>query len=271
MISAARPPKTTRHAASLRSSRKGIACLKAIYTRKGKASPPIKNAPYAGFAAVPLLGYRGLNPILPFLRGRGDAARRVVIKRMSEEHFNQALPVLRGAFFVGVASVAFFLPLAGACGRRGFWAWACARDSRDARVRAFVQGGRSASQAKAQGTSPGASFLSPPFFGDPKKGGGGGAKPPRRGVGDPAFCVTIPQEGKAPYSCMRARLMRGLSFGIRGCFGQSRSTLASHPSNCRVPPLIAVPRPPNPASRFRSSALRFYPTSLRFIKPRLAF
>ena len=42
-----------------------------------------------------------------------------------------------------------FLPLAGACGLRGFWAWVCARDSRDARVRAEGQEGRSASQAKA--------------------------------------------------------------------------------------------------------------------------
>ena len=54
-----------------------------------------------------------------------------------------------------------FLPLAGACGREGFWAWACARDSRDARAWASAQGGRSASQAKAPGMSPGASFLSP--------------------------------------------------------------------------------------------------------------
>gem|GEM_PF-4232906 len=239
MISAARPPKTTRHAASLRSSRKGIACLKAIYTRKGKASPPIKNAPYAGFAAVPLLGYRGLNPILPFLRGRGDAARRVVIKRMSEEHFNQALPVLRGAFFVGVASVAFFLPLAGACGRRGFWAWACARDSRDARVRAFVQGGRSASQAKAQGTSPGASFLSPPFFGDPKKGGAGavGARSPRgEAWGTLRFASQSRKKGKPPIVVCVQDLCEAsaLAFVV---------ALANHVAPSRRTPPIAASRP----------------------------
>ena len=32
------------------------------------------------FAAVSLLEYGGLNPILPILRGRSDAARRVVIR-----------------------------------------------------------------------------------------------------------------------------------------------------------------------------------------------
>ncbi len=192
---------------------------------------------------------------------------------MSEEHFNQALPVLRGAFFVGVASVAFFcpwrVPAGGGAFGRGPVRATPATPVCGLLRRAGVARRRQKPCVVARGE-----LSSPPFLWRSKergRGGGGGAKPPRRGVGDPAFCVTIPQEGKAPYSCMRARLMRGLSFGIRGCFGQSRSTLASHPSNCRVPPLIAVPRPPNPASRFRSSALRFYPTSLRFIKPRLAF
>ena len=44
------------------------------------------------------------------------------------------------------------------------------------RGQAYVRGGRSASRAKAPGTSPGASFFSPPFFGDPKKGGGGAGR-----------------------------------------------------------------------------------------------
>ena len=121
-----------------------------------------------------------------------------------------------------------FLPLAGASGRQGFWAWACAHDSRNA-----VGGMRGGEGVARRGQKPlgrrqGRAFF-PPFLWRSKergRGGGGGAKPPRRGVGDPAFCVTIPQEGKAPYSCMRARLMRGLSFGIHDCFSQSRSTLA---------------------------------------------
>ena len=46
---------------------------------------------------------------------------------LQEERFNQALAVLFARRF---------LPLAGACGREGFWAWAGACDSRDARVRA---------------------------------------------------------------------------------------------------------------------------------------
>ena len=51
------------------------------FTRnKGKA--PITNKrlnPYGSFAAVSLSEYGGLNPILPFLEGRSDAACRVVI------------------------------------------------------------------------------------------------------------------------------------------------------------------------------------------------
>ena len=49
--------------------------------RKGKV--PITNKgwnPYRPFATIPLLEYGGLNPILPFLEGRSDAACRVVIR-----------------------------------------------------------------------------------------------------------------------------------------------------------------------------------------------
>ena len=35
--------------------------------------------PHGPFAAIPLLEYGGLKPILPFLGGRSDAACRVVI------------------------------------------------------------------------------------------------------------------------------------------------------------------------------------------------
>ncbi len=83
-----------------------------------------------------------------------------------------------------------FLPLAGACRWRGFWAWACACDSRDARVRASAQGGRSASQAKALRRRQGRAFF-PPFLWRSKergRGGSGGAQPPRSGVGLP--CVS---------------------------------------------------------------------------------
>ena len=40
---------------------------------------PKSLTPYGPFAAGSLLEYGGLNPILPFLGGRSDAARRVVI------------------------------------------------------------------------------------------------------------------------------------------------------------------------------------------------
>ena len=139
--------------------------------------------PYGSFAAISLLEYGGLKPILTFLEGRSDAACRVVVRRMREERFNHALPVLVVVrFFVGWPARRF-LPLAGACGRRGFWAWACAHDSRDARVRASAQGGRSASQAKALRRRQGRAFF-PPFLWRSKergRGGDGGAQPPRQG------------------------------------------------------------------------------------------
>ena len=137
--------------------------------------------PYGAFTAVSLLEYGGLKPILPFLGGRSGAARRVVVKRIREEHFNHALPVLVVMRFLWGGLCGIFLPLAGVCGRRGFWAWACARDSRYARERAGALGGRSASRAKAPGTFARGELSFPPFFGDPKKGGAGaaGARSPR--------------------------------------------------------------------------------------------
>ena len=99
---------------------------------------PKKIDPYGPFAAVALLEYGGLKPILTCLGGRSDAACRVVVRRMREERFNHALPVLVVVrFFVGWPARRF-LPLAGACGRRGFWAWACACDSRYACGRAVA-------------------------------------------------------------------------------------------------------------------------------------
>ena len=125
--------------------------------------------------------YGGLKPILPFLGGRSDAACRVVVRRMREERFNHALPVLVVVRFLWGGLCGVFLPLAGVCGRRGFWARACARDSRYARGRAGALGGRSASRAKALGTFARGELSFPPFFGDPKKGGAGaaGARSPR--------------------------------------------------------------------------------------------
>ena len=41
---------------------------------------PIKIDPARAFRRGPFLEYGGLNPILPFLGGRSDAARRVVIQ-----------------------------------------------------------------------------------------------------------------------------------------------------------------------------------------------
>ena len=94
---------------------------------------------------------------------------------------NHALPVLVVVRFLRGGQCGVFLPLAGACGVWGFWAWACACDSRYARGRAGALGGRSASRAKAPGTFARGELSFPPFFGDPKKGGAGvaGARSPR--------------------------------------------------------------------------------------------
>ena len=49
------------------------------FTREKEKNPLKMIEPHGPFAAVPLLEYGGLIPILPFLGGRSDAARRVVI------------------------------------------------------------------------------------------------------------------------------------------------------------------------------------------------
>ena len=180
---------------------------------------PKKIEPYGPFAAVSLLEYGGLKPILPFHGVPSDAACRVVVKRMCEEHFNHALPVLGlMRFFCREASAAFFLPLAGACGLEGFWAWACARDSHDARVRAEGQGGRSVA-GKSPASSPGASFLSPLSLAIQRKGARGrrgrAAPEARRGL----FCVWRYGRGKT-YMNDSALLGRTL--------GGGRATLGPH-------------------------------------------
>ena len=52
--------------------------MKTIYAQEGKISPE-RLPPSGSLAAVPLLEYGGLKPILPFSEGRSDAACRVVI------------------------------------------------------------------------------------------------------------------------------------------------------------------------------------------------
>ena len=54
-------------------------CLIETDLRARRENPPKKIAPYGTFAAVSLLDYGGLNPILPFPRGRSDTACRVVV------------------------------------------------------------------------------------------------------------------------------------------------------------------------------------------------
>ena len=102
-----------------------------------------------------------------------DAARRIVVKRMREEHFNHALTVLEVVRFSRGGLRGVFLPLAGACGRQGFWAWACACDSRNAV--GGMRGGEGVARRgqKPLGRSPGASFLSPLSLAIQRKGARG--------------------------------------------------------------------------------------------------
>ena len=110
-------------------------------------------------AESPLLDYGGLNPILRFLEGRSDAACRVVIKRMREERFNRALPVLVVVHFLRGGLRGVLLPLAGACGRQGFWVRARARDSRNAVCGYMRKEGVARHRQKPPRTSPGASYV----------------------------------------------------------------------------------------------------------------
>ena len=54
-------------------------CLIEAYLLARGENPPKRLNLYRPFAAVSLLEYGGLNPILPFLGGRSDAACRVVV------------------------------------------------------------------------------------------------------------------------------------------------------------------------------------------------
>ena len=137
--------------------------------------------PYRPFAAVSLLEYGGLKPILPFHGVRSDAACRVVVKRMCEEHFNHALPVLGlMRFFCREASAAFFCPWRVPAGWRAFGRGPVratpAMPVCGLRGRAGVARRRQKPCVVARGEL---SF--PPFFGNPKKGGAGaaGARSPR--------------------------------------------------------------------------------------------
>gem|GEM_PF-5962825 len=54
-------------------------CLIETDLRARREKPPKKIEPIRGLAEAPLGEYGGLNPILPFLGGRSDAACRVVV------------------------------------------------------------------------------------------------------------------------------------------------------------------------------------------------
>ena len=136
--------------------------------------------PYRPFAADSLLEYGGLKPILPFPKGRSDAACCVVVKRMYEEHFNHALPVLVVMRFLWGGLCGVFCPWREPAGWRAFGRGpVCATPATPVcglRGRAGVARRRQKPCVVARGEL---SF--PPFFGDPKKGGAGvaGARSPR--------------------------------------------------------------------------------------------
>ena len=136
--------------------------------------------------------YGGLKPILPFLGVRSDAACRVVVIRMREEHFKHALPVLWAVrFLCGWPARRFFCPWRAPAGCGAFGRGPVRATPATPVCGPEGQGGRSASQAKALRRRQGRAFF-PPFLWRSKergRGGGGGAQPPRRGVGFPAFRV----------------------------------------------------------------------------------
>ena len=138
----------------------------------GKEDPK-KIDPYGPFAAVSLLEYGGLKPILPCLGGRSDAARRVVVKRMREEHFNHALPVLVVARFGGEACVVFFCPWRVSAGG-GAFGRGPVRATPATPVGGLVRwAGVARRGQKPLGRSPGASFLSPLSLAIQRKGARG--------------------------------------------------------------------------------------------------
>ena len=145
---------------------------------------------------------------------------------MREERFKHALPVLVVVRFLRGGQCGVFLPLAGACGLEGFWAWACARDSRDARVRAEGQGGRSASQAKALRRRQGRAFF-PPFLWRSKERGRA-APEAKRGL----FCVWRYGRGKT-YMNDSALLGRALGGG-RATLGPHLQHLPYQDCNCNL-------------------------------------
>ena len=127
----------------------------------------------------------GWAPLRSALRPRqphvNDAARRVVVKRMREEHFKHALPVLWAVrFLCGWPARRFFCP---------WWAPAgCGAFGRGP-VRATpatpvcgLRGRKGVARRRQKPRDVARGELSfPPFFGDPKKGGAGaaGARSPR--------------------------------------------------------------------------------------------
>ncbi len=118
-------------------------------------------------------GIRRFKPILPFLRGRNAAACRVVVKRMLEEHFNQALTVLGGRFFVRCPARRFFCPWREHAGG-GAFGRGSARATPATPVRGQVRrAGVARRGQKPLGRSPGASFLSPLSLAIQRKGARG--------------------------------------------------------------------------------------------------
>ena len=141
--------------------------------------------------------YGGLNPILPFLGGRSDAACRVVVRRMREERFNHALPVLVVVRFLWGGLRGVFCPWRERAGGGAF-----GRGPARATPATPVCGlprreGVARRRQKLWGRHQGRAFF-PPFLWRSKergRGGGGGAQPPGvQGVGIPCVLRCEPRQ-----------------------------------------------------------------------------
>ena len=145
----------------------------------GKKSPK-KIDPYGSFAAVSLLEYGDLNPILPFHGVRSDAACRIVVKRMCEEHFNHALPVLVVMRFLWGGLRGVFCPWLERAGGGAFGRGPVRATPATPVCGLLRREGVARRRQKPWGRRQGRAFF-PPFLWRSKergRGGGGGAQPP---------------------------------------------------------------------------------------------
>ena len=171
--------------------------MKPIYAQAGKI-PPKRLTPYGSFAAVSLLECGGFKSILPCLGVRSDAACRVVVKRMREERFNHALPVLVVVRFLRGGLRGVFCPWRERAGGGAFGRGPVRATPATPVCGLLRREGVARRRQKPWGRRQGRAFF-PPFLWRSKergRGGGGGAQPPPgvQGVGIPCVLRCEPRQ-----------------------------------------------------------------------------